>query len=126
MLPSGFESMDTVIASLVEDTREPTAMLGFRGEAVAYQLCFDAEFAEVHLHITAEAGGRCRVRGQVDVYESGEVAITVTMRRTGRDDLFVAEVDATGQFKLELAPATYDIIVSIGQRTLLVPAVEIG
>ena len=126
-LPPGFQGIDLAIAQLVEDTRDPAAALGFRGEAVAYQLCFDADFAEVHLHVTADPPEACHVRGQVDIHQpAGHADIAVSFRRTGRDETFTTTVDDTGHFKLQLPPATYDLIVTIGDRTLLVPAVEIG
>lgn len=126
VLPFGFEPAGLVIAELVEDTRDPSSMYGLRGEATAYQLSFEADYAEVHLHVTSEAGGTCRVRGQVDVFEPSNDDIRVALRRSGRESLIETKADDTGQFKLEVEPATYDVIVSVGLRTLLVPSVEIG
>ena len=125
-LPSGFQPVEHALATLVEDTREPDALIGFRGEATAYQLCFDAEFAEVHLQVTTESGSACRVRGQVDVYGDLQGDITMKFRRTGVESWTTVDVDATGQFVIELAPATYDLVVTIGEQTLLIPTVEIG
>lgn len=126
-VPAGFDTdVEGVLGELVTDTRNE-ALMGYRGQLSAYQLTFEAGAAEVHLQITPIPGqpSSMQVRGQIEPETDGPIESVRFVPVTDGPTIDTA-ADDTGFFSADVPVGVYDMHISVGGQTFVLPAVEIG
>ena len=127
--PAGFsDGIDALVIDLLEDSREQDVLAGFRGATAAYQLTFESEDVEVHLQITTPEpdAAEIEIRGQIEVETDDSVGRIVFRSIPDGQDFEATTPDEFGQFKISLRPGTYDLWIEIGNRSVVMTAIEVG
>lgn len=138
-LDRAFEGLREVLASLVFDSAQNPAPVGFRGRASARHLTFACEGSEIDLEfVPPEREGESiwRVRGQISPPEGKNIGKIVWGRThtpraddaalPGPDNLArEIEVSAHGEFRVESGPGTFDLVVGIGGDKVCVSGLHV-
>lgn len=125
---SWFDAIKQVVAELVYDSRPRLALAGVRGGSGSYQLSFESDLADIDLDVEPlgepDADQR-RLIGQVSP-RSDEAATKVVLARPGTTaPVHIVEPDESGMFKLTTERGKFDVLVSLPEGLVVLPAVEI-
>lgn len=121
--PGWLESLRTLIASLVFDSRQPAAVAGFRSAAGAVRMGYSVGAISIDLHVeTAEHGDLRTLLGQIDG-AAGPFEIAIIDAAGAA--VSTARTDDHGSFAIDIGPGTYDIAVRLESESVLLSDVAI-
>ncbi len=121
--PDWLESLRTLIASLVFDSRQPAAVAGFRSAAGAVRMGYSAGSVSIDLHVeTAEHGDQRTLLGQID---GATGPFDIAIIDASGAAVASARTDEHGSFSLDIAAGVYDVAVRLETESVLLSDVAI-
>jgi anti-sigma factor RsiW len=116
-----------VVARLVHDSWQPAAVAGFRGTARQRQLTYASDLGAIDLQLRAmpRSAAAWRLLGQLEHPAVPDAPVALLQSATGRE-CGRARTDERGLFSMTAGPGTYDLLVEMGPRTLVIERLDIG
>lgn len=121
-------NLQRFVADVVFDSRLRPAVSGMRGAQTGFQLSFEHELADVDIEVQPVKDGPPQtrvIRGQVSPHGDATVSQVMLTEPGGHTTLASAAPDETGMFKLQVTAAEVDVLVTLGDRLLVVPDVRL-
>lgn len=118
--------LQRALATLIYDSRPQVALAGFRGHSDRYQVSFQAADVEIDLDVECGATGTQRqVMGQI----SGVSQLrpdSIGLSKPGTLELIAsATPDAVGMFKVVAESGTFDLLIGLEDRVVVVANLEL-
>lgn len=130
--PGLMERIDRIIATLIFDSRVQPSLSGLRGRGDSFQVTFEVADAEIDLQAErlersgAAAGPeQWRLTGQVMSRSPGGHFTVELIGASGVKETAQAAGDDRGVFSLSAAPGRYDVVLTFGERTIILRGIEI-
>lgn len=112
--------LGAIIAKCIFDSRLQPA-LGLRGAADTVQLSFEGELADVDLELTRDATNHWSLMGHVAT-RSGEPVEEIAIGMSGAaTPEWTVSPNAQGVFRLQLSPASYELVLRRGADAMMIP-----
>ncbi len=124
----GLDKLGVGLAQLVGDTRG-VVLAGYRGAATTYALTFTTDGVEIHLEVLPSEydGDKAEIQAHIDTGDDETNDVTVRFHKTSDStEVSTAQLDDGGYLTVSLPLGTYDMLIELESRSVLVPAVEIG
>ncbi len=123
----GVDKLGAGLAHLVSDTRG-VVLAGYRGAASTYALTFEADGVEIHLEVTPVPvdGGAAEIQAHIDTGGDDTMGTVHFQKVLDAGEATSAAIDDGGYASVSLPLGTYDAVIELAGRNIVVPAVELG
>lgn len=120
------QGLQRALATLIYDSRPQVALAGFRGQGDRYQLAFEVDDIEIDLDVeSTTSSGKRNLMGQISGVERFRPD-SVGLSKPGTLELVAsATPDDVGMFKLDVSGGTFDLLIGVDDRLVVVPNLEL-